>query len=78
MPTRYQLFVLGRYPSLVDRSDPQIAVEFRVQRDRRLVNCGTLTLRESEWEPFRDGLELILGHSLEIVEWPAAGAYRPA
>ena len=76
---RYQLFVLGRYPSLMDRSDPQVAVEVRVQRERRLVNCGTLTLRQSEWEPLRNGLELVMGNRVEVVEWPApAPAYRPA
>jgi hypothetical protein len=48
----YELVVLGRYPSLVSRGDPQVAVEVRVARDHRLANCGTITLRESEWSRF--------------------------
>src|SRR5437870_2508718 len=76
---RYQLFVLGRYPSLVARDDPQVAVEVRVGRDSRLVNCGTLTLRESEWEVLRTGLELGLGRALDVIEWPERVlSYRPA
>ena len=76
---RYQLFVLGRYPSIVARGDPQVAVEVRVEREARLVNCGTLTMRESEWERLRGGLELALGWTLDVVEWPErARSYRPA
>ena len=76
---RYQLFVLGRYPSLVARDDPQVAVEVRVGRDSRLVNCGTLTLRESEWEVLRTGLELGLGRAFDVIEWPERVlSYRPA
>ena len=66
----YQLVVLGRYPSLVDRDDPQVAVEVRVRRDRRMANLGTLTMRESEWEPLRRALEAGGGMDLDVVEWP--------
>ena len=75
---RYQLVVLGRYPSLVDREDPQVAVEVRVRRGSRLANCGTLTLRESEWEPLREALESGVGPAIDVVQWPERYAYRPA
>lgn len=66
----YQLLVLGRYPSLVARHDPQVAVEIRVRRDDRMANVGTLTLRESEWGPLRAALEARMGLDLDVVEWP--------
>ena len=75
---RYQLVVLGRYPSLVDREDPQVVVEVRVLRGSRLANCGTLTLRESEWEPLREALEVAAGPGVDVIPWPERYAYRPA
>ena len=74
---RYELVVLGRFPSLVTRDDPQVAVEIRVLRDTRMANVGTLTLRESEWEPIRRALEE--GTVAEVVQWPERlASYRPA
>jgi hypothetical protein len=67
---RYELVVLGRYPSLVSRDDPQVAVEVRVARDRRVASCGTLTLRESEWEPLRRALETSSDLDVDVVQWP--------
>jgi hypothetical protein len=67
---RYELVVLGRYPSLVSRDDPQVAVEVRAARDERMASCGTLTLRESEWEPLRRVLEASRALDLDVVQWP--------
>jgi hypothetical protein len=66
----YEFVVLGRYPSLVSRDDPQVAVEVRVARDHRLANCGTITLRESEWEPLRRALERSPDLDVDVVQWP--------
>jgi hypothetical protein len=74
---RYQLVVLGRYPSLVSADDPQVAVEIRVERDHGMANCGTLTLRESEWEPFRRALEGASEIELTVLQWPER-LYTPA
>jgi hypothetical protein len=74
---RYRIVVLGRYPSLVAREDPQIVVEVRVERDDRLANCGTLTLRESEWEPLRRALEAAAEVELDVLRWPDR-LYTPA
>jgi len=73
---RYQLVVLGRYPSFVAREDPQVAVEIRVRREHRLANVGTLTLRESEWEPLRRALEDRI--EVDVVEWPGRVCRVPA
>ena len=77
---RYQIVVLGRYPSLIARDDPQVAIELRVRRESRLVSCGTLTLRESEWEPLRRVLEAGSGGDVDVVEWGDRmdRIYRPA
>ena len=77
-PPRYELVVLGRYPSLVTRDDPQVAVEVRVSRDRRMANVGTLTLRESEWEPLRHALEDRVGMDVDVVLWPERLSGFPA
>jgi hypothetical protein len=65
-PLHFKFVVLGRYPARLKGNESQLTLNLLAGHEDRLVQSGTLTLTEAEWETMLGALRYSLGDAVEV------------